>query len=450
LAQRGVEIGLAYSSPMVHLYTLIPIVASMSSIRPLIPLLIAAGILLGGNGLQGTLIALRGASEGFDPTTIGMMGTFYFAGFLIGCISIVRMLQAIGHVRAFATLAAVASACTLMLVLAIDPIMWCLMRFITGFCFAGLFTVMESWLNSGVRNEDRARVLALYRIIDIGSVTGAQFLIPAFGAGGFTIFAVMSMMITLSLVPVSLGDRSNPKAPEDVKLDLRRAWAISPLAALACIAVGLSNGAFRTLSPVYAEQIGMSVTDVVTFVSAGVIGGAVIQYPLGHLSDVWDRRQVLLLTSICALLAAIGLGAFAGNSPLTNFIGVFIFGSFAMPMFSLAAAHANDRAQPHEFVLVNAALMLFYSIGAIVGPLLAAVAMSHFGPNWLFFFAGAVYAAMIGIILWRMQVRSPVPEGRRGKFVAMLRTSTIFARLARRSDAKAGRRADALDEPTGD
>ena len=208
----------------------------MSSVRPLIPLLVAAGFLLGGNGLQGTLIALRGAAEGFSPSVIGFMGTAYFGGFLLGCLAITAIMKSVGHVRSFAALAAVASAGTLLLVLVIDPLMWSLIRFATGFCFAGLFTTMESWLNSGVANADRARVLALYRIIDIGSVTGVQFLIPAFGVEGFTIFAIMSIMITLSLVPVSLGDRTNPAPPEDVKLDLKRAWAISPLAAIGCAA----------------------------------------------------------------------------------------------------------------------------------------------------------------------------------------------------------------------
>ena len=272
----------------------------MSSIRPLIPLLLTAGILLGGNGLQGTLIAMRGALEGFEPSTIGFIGTFYFLGFLLGCLSITRMMRAVGHVRSFATLAAIASAGTLLLVLVVDPVMWSAIRFATGFCFAGLFTIMESWLNSGVSNTDRARVLALYRIIDIGSVTGAQFLIPVFGAGGFTIFAIMSMMITLSLVPVSLADRSNPAPPEEVGLDLAKVWRISPLASIGCIAVGLTNSAFRTLSPVYAEQIGMSVADVVTFVSVSIIGGAIIQYPLGYLSDRWDRRTILLVSTIGA------------------------------------------------------------------------------------------------------------------------------------------------------
>ena len=405
----------------------------MSSIRPLIPLLIAAGILLGGNGLQGTLIALRGAAEGFSPATIGFMGTAYFGGFVLGCAFITRIMKSVGHVRSFSALAAIASAGTLLLVLIIDPVMWSIIRFATGFCFAGLFTIMESWLNSGVQNSDRARVLALYRIIDIGSVTGAQFLIPVFGADGFAIFAIMSIMITLSLVPVSLGDRSNPQAPEDVKLDLARVWRISPLASVGCIAVGMTNSAFRTLSPVYAEQIGMSVTDVVTFISVGIIGGAIIQYPLGHLSDLWDRRKVLLATTGGAMVAALALVFLAGTGALANFALVFVFGSFAMPLFSLSAAHANDRADKGEFVLVNAALMLFYSFGAIGGPIVAALFMQRFGPQSLFVFCAIVYALLILIIVYRMQAREAVPASRRGRFTALLRTSTIFARLARRN-----------------
>jgi MFS family permease len=406
----------------------------MSSIRPLIPLLVAAGILLGGNGLQGTLIALRGAAEGFSPATIGFMGTSYFGGFLLGCLAISRILKAVGHVRSFSALAALASAATLMLVLLIEPGVWSALRFLTGFCFSGLFTIVESWLNSGVSNHDRARVLALYRIIDIGAVTGAQFLIPVFGAGGFTIFAIMSMMITLSLVPVSLGDRSNPRPPEDVRLDLKRAWRISPLAAIGCIAVGVTNSAFRTLSPVYAEEIGMSVADVVIFVSVGIIGGAIIQYPLGHLSDLWDRRKVLFVTTFGAMLAALGLAFLAGTAPLANFVLVFVFGSFAMPLFSLSAAHANDRAEKGEFVLVNAALMLFYSFGAIGGPVAASLAMQRLGPQSLFLFCALVYAVYIPMIVYRMQARDSVPASRRGRFIALLRTSPVFARLARRSE----------------
>jgi MFS family permease len=243
----------------------------------------------------------------------------------------------------------------------------------------------------------------------------------------------MSIMITLSLVPVSLGDRSNPTPPEDVKLDLGKVWRISPLASIGCVAVGVTNSAFRTLSPVYAEQIGMSVTDVVTFITVGIIGGAIIQYPLGYLSDLWDRRTVLLLTTGCALISALALVFLAGSNPFANFLIVFIFGCFAMPLFSLSAAHANDRASKNEFVLVNAALMLFYSFGAIGGPLVASWFMQRLGPQSLFGFVAAVYTVFILITLYRMRARGGVPAGERGKFSNMLRTSTVFARLARRN-----------------
>ena len=402
----------------------------MNGLRPLVPILTTAGIVLGGNGLQSTLIALRGAHEGFSPAVIGFMGTAYYAGFLLGCLAIVRIMRSVGHIRAFAALAAIAASVTLVLVMAIDAATWTACRLVAGFCFAGLFTVMESWLNSGVSNDNRARVLSLYRVIDIGAVTGAQFLIPVFGVEGFAIFAVMAIMITLSLVPVSLGDRSNPRPPEDVKLDLRRAWAISPIAALGCIAIGVTNSAFRTLSPVYAQDIGLGTADVATFVSVSIIGGALIQYPLGHASDRHDRRSVLLVTTALALVAAVALSLFSGSGRLVNFSLVFVFGAFAMPLYSLSAAHANDRAATNEYVMLNAALMLFYSVGAIVGPFAAAAAMQRFGPQALFQFSAAVYVLFIGLILWRMRVRAPASPDQRGRFTALLRTSTIFARLA--------------------
>jgi MFS family permease len=404
----------------------------MTSIRPLIPILTAAGILLGGNGLQGTLIAVRGAQEGFSAASIGFMGTAYFAGFLIGCLIIIRMLRAVGHIRAFSALAAIAAAATLLMATVVDESIWTVARFFSGICFAGLFTVMESWLNSGVPNADRARVLGLYRVIDLGAVTGAQFLIPIIGSEGFPIFAVMAMMITLSLVPVSLGDRSNPVPPDDVKLDLRRAWQISPIAAIGCTAIGMTNSAFRTMSPVYAQAIGMSVADVATFVSLSIIGGALIQYPLGYASDRGDRRTVLLVTTTLALLVAVVLMLAGSSDRMLNFVLIFVFGAFAMPLFSLSAAHANDRAEKNEYVMINAALMLFYSFGAIGGPFTAAAMMEWYGPHALFTFTAVVYASFIVLILYRIRLRPPTPSDQRGRFTALLRTSTIFARLVQK------------------
>lgn len=408
----------------------------MSSIRPLLPLYITIGILLGGNGLQGTLIALRGAQEGFSPSTIGFFGTAYFAGFLVGCLTVARMLRAVGHIRVFATLAALVASGSLMLVILIDPVNWAIIRFLSGICFAGLFTTVESWLNAGSTNENRGRVLALYRVVDISSVVGTQYLMAATGTGGFLIFAIMAMMFALSLVPVSMGDRSNPKPPSDMRVDLFGVWAISPLACFGCVAIGMTNSAFRTVAPVYGELIGFSVTQVVTFMSAGIIGGVVMQYPLGLLSDRWDRRWVIMATATGAMLSAFAIMLFAGQDALRNFVLILAFGSFAMPLYALSVAHANDFAREDQYVKLAAGLLFFYSVGAVIGPLLASAVMQKFGPPSLFGVSGAIYFVLISVILMRMRARKPVPSAMRTRFMPLLRTSPLFIRLARKAEVK--------------
>jgi MFS family permease len=404
----------------------------MQSFKQLIPLLAAAGILLAGNGMQGTLIALRGSSEGYAPSMIGLMGAAYFAGFLIGCWNVPRLLRAVGHIRTFASLAAIAACASLLLVLLLDPYAWVGLRFISGLCFSGLFTTVESWLNSSVDNVNRGRVLSIYRIIDLSAVTAGQFLIPLLGIDGFTVFAVLSIMVTLSLVPVSLADRSQPKLPDTASFSLRLIWNLSPIACIGCMSIGLTNSAFRLVGPLYAQSIGMSINSVAAFISAGIIGGAVLQYPLGVLSDRYDRRIVLLIATAGAALTGLYLSSMAGQSPLLNYIGIFGFGAFALPLYSLSAAHANDHAGENDYVVVATGLTFFFSLGAIIGPLLSSSLIDQFGPRSLFAYTTVVHVLLIVLILWRMRARAPVPSAERGRFVTLLRTSPAIFRLARR------------------
>jgi len=402
----------------------------MVNLKPLLPLLTAAGILLAGNGLQGTLIALRAAQEGFDPALVGFMGMGYFVGFMISCLFAARLIRAVGHIRVFAALAAIAAAGSLLLVLVIDPYVWIALRFVLGFCFAGLFMTIESWLNGAVANAERARVLSLYRMIDLAVVTGAQFLIPAFGVAGFALFAVMAMMICLSLVPVSLGDRSNPMPPEEIRFSATAIWAISPVACIGCITIGLTNSAFRLMGPIYAGNIGMDTADVALFISAGIVGGAVLQYPLGWLSDRLDRRWVLITSTTGAVVAGLFLAQAAGTSALLNYAGIFVFGAFALPLYSLSAAHANDRAKPGQFVLVAAGLSFFFSLGASIGPVLAAWVMKTFGVSAFFTYTSVVHASLVVVTLWRMRVRGRPLAARTRRFVTLLRTSPVLTRMA--------------------
>ena len=403
----------------------------MSTIRPLIPLLVTAGILIGGNGLQGTFIALRGAQEGFSTALIGLLGAGYSIGFAIGCIRVTRMLRAIGHIRTFSAMAAIASASAIAMVLVVDPLFWFAMRLVAGICFASLFATVESWLNASVTNANRARTLSVYRVIDLGSVTAAQYVIPGVGIDGFTLFAVVAMALSLSLVPISLADRSSPTAPEAIRFDIRKIWNISPLATVGCIVVGLTNAAFRNLGPIYAHDIGLSITAIAGFMSAGIIGGVVLQYPLGYLSDRLDRRLVILASTLGSTLAALYLAFLAGGDEWKNLAGIFVFGAFAMPLYSLCSAHANDHAGEGEHALVSAGGLFFWSCGAIVGPLFASVLLQVFGPQALFLYTAVVLLAFMAYTALRMNVRPAVPAGeRRSRFRNLLRTSFFFNKLA--------------------
>ncbi|MEM7301180.1 MAG: MFS transporter [Pseudomonadota bacterium] len=409
----------------------------MSALLPFIPLLIAAGILLGGNGVMGTLIALRGAEEGFSAAAIGIMGTSYFLGFLVSSMLVTRLLQAVGHIRAFATLAALATIATIMMLLVIDNTAWIALRFVHGACFAGLFATIESWLNSGISNQVRGKVLALYRILDVAVVTGSQFLLPLFGTGGFVLFCVVSMMLCLSLVPVSLADRSNPVRPESHEFSLKLMWVISPMACIGCVSIGMTNAAFRLIGPLYAQEIGLSITSVATFMTAGIVSGAVLQYPLGQLSDRYDRRWVLVAATLGATLSGLYLSFGAGTDPLLNYVGIFAFGAFALPLYSLSAAHANDRADASQYVLVAAGLMFFYGVGASIGPFAAALLIETFGPQALFNYTSIVHGSLIILTLVRMRQRESVPVGDRKGFQMLLRTSANMTKMTRSADEKA-------------
>jgi len=408
----------------------------MLAIRPFIPLLLAAGILLGGNGLFSTLIAVRGAQEGMAASQIGWMGTAYFVGFVIGCIFVPRILRSVGHIRTYAALASLAASSTLLMVLLIDPYARKALRLLIGFCFAGLFTTIESWLNTGVANEIRGKVLSVYRILDILVVAGAQYLMPVFGTDGFTLFAIMALMITVSLVPVALGDRSNPKAPARFRFDIGQIWKISPLALIGCVAIGVTNSSFRFVGPLYADAIGLSLANLATFISLGVVGGAVLQYPLGTLSDRYDRRWVLVVATVGAALSGWFLAHLAGTNVTLVYIGVFLFGAFSLPLYSLSAAHANDRASEDQYVILAAGLMFFYGIGAAMGPPLSSLLLDVFGPKSLFAFTSFVHGLLAIATLWRMRVRSSVPVERRGRFRMLLRTSPFMQKLTRRKNGE--------------
>ncbi|MDA7962227.1 MAG: MFS transporter [Gammaproteobacteria bacterium] len=406
-------------------------------LKPIAPLLLSASILLGGNGVLGTLIALRGSLEGFDTVLVGLMGACYYLGFFAASFHSARLIRRTGHVRAFAALAAIGALVPLVMAMTPNPWVWLVMRVFSGFCFAALLMVVESWINEISKNDSRGRVLGVYRILDLLAVTGTQFLIPLVGEGGHEIFSVVSMMYCLSLVPVALSTRARPAAPENLKLDLGAIWRISPLACLTSLAIGLTNSAFRLVGPLYGLEIGLDTGAVVVFMTLGIIGGAALQYPLGYMSDKVGRRSTVLFSTFGAMLAAVFLSGQSAVLPV--YIGAFAFGAFALPLYSLAAAHANDRAGIGQYVLVSAGLSFYFALGAVIGPYAASLVIEYLGAPAFFLYTCAVHATLCLVVIIRSLRRAAVPAERRSRFVGLLRTSPMFFRLARRFTRSRGR-----------
>lgn len=411
----------------------------MPAITHLIPLFLAAGILLAGNGIQGTLVALRADLEGFSPTVIGLLGTAYFAGFALSCLKMPVLIREVGHIRVFAALAALAAAGTLCLVLWVDPVVWLAIRFTMGFCFSGLFMVMESWINASTPNSARARVLSIYILVDLGAVTGSQFLLPVFGVAGFAIFAITAIFFCISLVPVSLADRSSPQPPAATHFSFAEIWEISPLAFISCFAVGLTNSAVRLVGPLYATGMGLDITGVALFTSIGILGGAIAQYPLGHLSDRVDRRFVMMLATAGATLAGLLLTGVAEGQAALIYAGSFLFGAFTLPLYSLSLAHANDHAASDQIIMVSAALLFSFAIGSSIGPLVASLVMERFGPPAFFAYTSIVHGLLIAVALVRIAIGPSVPEDARSRFSMLLRTSPGLARMTMRKGKPADR-----------
>lgn len=410
----------------------------MSRFAALIPLLTAAGILLAGNGLLGTMIALRADQEGFSAILIGIMGTAYFAGFIIACFTAAQFIRAVGHIRVFAALAAITAAATLTMLLALNPIAWIIIRFVMGFCFSGLFMVVDSWLNESAHNEDRGRLMSIYRIVDLSAVTGMQFLIPAVGTGGYELFIITGIILALSLVPISLSDRSRPNPPDTIKLDLRTIWKISQMACIGAFAIGMTGSAFRLVAPLYATNVGLDVSGVAIFMSAGIIGGAIFQYPLGAMSDRMGRRWILMIATACAAGSGIFLTNLTGNTPWLVYLGIFLFGGFSLPLYSLSAAHAMDQAKPGQYVIVSAGLTFFFSVGGLIGPVIASWMIQNYGAPAFFTYTSVIHGSLVLFVIWRkianpgVMVRTP--------FVALIKTSPVIYRLARRAKAAQLRR----------
>jgi len=376
-------------------------------------ILLSTAFLLAGNGLVGTLTPLRAHLEGFSNLAIGAMGSFYYAGFVAGCFMGPRVLARVGHIRAFAVAAALAAATVLLQPLLVEPATWFAIRAAFGFCAANIFMALESWLNERATNQTRGRILSAYVIVNLTFLALGQWLLLLASPAGYKLFSVAAIAYICCLVPVGLTRLPQPPLQPVPPLRLRRLMRMAPVGVAGVVTVGLANGAFWTLAPVYAHLLGFRTSGVATFMSAVIVGGALIQFPLARFSDRLDRRWIM--AAACGMAAIFGvllalLGRLGIKSPGLLFPAALAFGAAMLPLYSLSIAHANDRMMRSEFVEASATLLLMNALASIAGPLLAAAITARAGMPALFFYTATIHLAMTVFTVARMR-SSALPPG---------------------------------------
>jgi MFS family permease len=385
-----------------------------------------------GSGTLGPLDVLAGTARGFTTSEIGLLGSSHFLGFFIGCYLAPRYIGSVGHSRAFAAAAAIGATGALLHPVLEGPYEWAALRLLTGLSVSSCYTVIESWLQAKIQSSNRGRVFGIFRTVDMSGQILAQGLIAILDPVSYVSYNIVAVFCCLCLLPLSLTRRDPPPTPDAPRLQPVKAWLLSPTACFGIAVAGLTGGSFRMVGPVFGIANGLSQTQVALFLTAAVVGGVAAQYPVGWIADKTDRRNVLIGLSISAIIGCLTIAFLVGpGNTAVIFIGAFVFGMTSYPIYSVSAAYAMDFA-PKEFIVeLSAALIFFYSLGAIISPMVSARLIATYGPSALFMFIAAAHLALIAFALYRMTRRkAAVPST---PYQMVPRTSMIVSRLFGRS-----------------
>ncbi len=376
-------------------------------------LLLGMGMLMLGNGMQGTLLGLRATDEGFSGTVTGFVMSGYFVGFLFGAVLTPGIIQRAGHVRAFAALASVASVAILVHAMFVTPGVWGAMRILTGFAYSGLYIVTESWLNDRATNEVRGRLLSVYLVIIFVGMGGGQLTLNLASPGDYELFLLNAIILSLALVPILLSVTREPDNSAPDPISVVKLYHVSPLGTVGILVTGMSHGALFSMGAVFARGYGLSVAEVSIYMFALIAGGAVLQWPIGRLSDRVDRRRVIAGAGLLVAVVAAVTIPVAGRSNTGLIVTGILFGGTVLPMYSLYLAHVNDHLQPRQMVAASSRLYIIAAFGSVLGPPLTGWLLDLSGPNGFLWYFVVLHLVMVGFALYRMTVSdAPAPEDR--------------------------------------
>ena len=372
-------------------------------------LLLGIALLMLGNGLQSTLLALRANQEGFSIGQIGLMMTSYFVGFLLGSTLVPNRVSKVGHVRVFAALASFASCGVLLHSVFLSPQSWVLFRLVSGFSYAGLYIVAESWLNQAATNETRGRLLSIYMMIVLGGNGAGQFLLNLAPSTGGELFILVSVLVSVALIPITLSVGRAPEFNAPDSMNIKALFKASPLGGAGAFAIGIAHSAVIGMGALYGDKTGLSASQISLLIGSWFWGGLLMQWPIGRFSDVFDRRRVILCVTLVAGVAAASIAVFGELSYTLLIFCLVCLGGSSLPLYALCIAHTNDHLSPKQVIAASGTLVLIGGIGLSVGPLMAAQIMSMVGPSGLFGCVASVHILLGLYAVYRMERRDPVP-----------------------------------------
>ncbi|MGA0539114.1 MFS transporter [Neotabrizicola sp. VNH66] len=391
------------------------------------PLLLGVLLLMVGNGVQGSLLGIRGTLEAFSTLQLSFVMSAYFLGFLLGSRLAPGLLQKVGHVRVFAALGSLISAVLVLYPMLVHWQAWAIMRVIIGFGFAGIYITAESWLNNTATNETRGQALSLYMIVQMLGIVASQALLAAGDPFGYDLFLIPSVLVSLAFLPLLLADSPTPSFGATERLGFRDLFRISPLG---CVGMLISGGVFSAMfgmASVWGTLSLMSVGQIALFTSSLYVGGLVLQYPVGWLSDRMDRRQIMLGLALTAT-AVLAVASFVPLPFWALLIVAALLGGITYPMYSLLIAYTNDFLSKEQMAAASAGMIFLNGFGAIFGPLVTGWLMGVAGPRGFFLFMGTLYAIQSAYAIWRMRQRaSPATTG---AFRGMSPVATELAAVA--------------------
>jgi MFS family permease len=386
-------------------------------------------LLLVGIGLIGTLVGVRANLEHFSAPTIGLIMSGYYLGYVLGTFVVPAFIRRVGHIRTFSALAAVACAATLSFSLWVEPFTWGALRIVSGIGVVGLYMVVESWVNEQAAPERRGQVFGIYTASTLAALAGGQFLLLAGDPLTTALFAIAAIFIALGLVPIALTRVHEPVPVPIPETRLRQLYAVSPMAFQGVLISGLVTSAFWGMSAVFAQRIGLGPLGIASFLAATILGGVVLQWPVGHLSDRYDRRAVLVGVSFICAVVAIAAQWLLQLGLTSMMLTAFFYGGLLFPLYALSVAHANDQLAPEQMLEASRGLLLVYGFGAIIGPTASGLAMSLAGPMGLPLYS-AGFLLLMGLFgLYRMTRRPAPPVEEQGEFVAMVHTTPVALEL---------------------